>query len=222
MRISGVARTAPQATVLANRLSPDVVVASVQLPGGLYRLVRYLADELGVPTVVLTPPPQEAALAAHDRDVLPAVRSGATAFVEEGTVDLVDVIERVVVGEAVLSGHHVALVLEELRAVELAAERRRRGSAVRLTEREWDVVELLRRGSSTAQIAAELGIAPVTVRTHVSAILRRLHVTTRDEALEKLLPVQRSGAVLTHLNTRISAEQSAPDDSVLPSGSNGI
>ena len=84
MRISGVARTAPQATVLANRLSPDVVVASAQLPGGLYRLVRYLADELGIPTVVLTPFPQEAALAAHDSDVLPAVRSGATAFVEEG------------------------------------------------------------------------------------------------------------------------------------------
>ena len=62
--------------------------------------------------------------------------------------------------------------------------RGRRGAE--LTDREWEVLELMRNGASTEEIAARLFISPVTVRTHVSAILRKLHVRTREAAIELL------------------------------------
>lgn len=62
--------------------------------------------------------------------------------------------------------------------------RGRRGAE--LTDREWEVLELMRNGASTEEIAAMLFISPVTVRTHVSAILRKLHVRTHEAAIELL------------------------------------
>jgi DNA-binding NarL/FixJ family response regulator len=48
------------------------------------------------------------------------------------------------------------------------------------------VLELMRHGASTEEIASRLFISSVTVRTHVSAILRKLHVPTREAAIELL------------------------------------
>jgi DNA-binding CsgD family transcriptional regulator len=57
---------------------------------------------------------------------------------------------------------------------------------VALTSREWDVVELLLRGATTAEIADELGVAPVTVRRHLGSVERKLGVATRAEVVELL------------------------------------
>jgi DNA-binding NarL/FixJ family response regulator len=54
---------------------------------------------------------------------------------------------------------------------------------VELTAREWDVLELMRLGLSTAEIADRLVVTPATVRSHVSAILRKLRVEDRKSAL---------------------------------------
>jgi two-component system response regulator DevR len=59
---------------------------------------------------------------------------------------------------------------------------RQRG--VELTEREWEVLEFLHDGLSTAEIADRLSISPVTVRRHVSEILKKLRVTSREEAVK--------------------------------------
>ena len=55
---------------------------------------------------------------------------------------------------------------------------------VTLSERESEVLELLRTELSTKQIAHRLGISPVTVRRHISEVLRKLQVTDRDAALQ--------------------------------------
>jgi DNA-binding NarL/FixJ family response regulator len=55
-----------------------------------------------------------------------------------------------------------------------------------LTAREWEVLELLKNGKSTSQVATMLGMAPVTVRTHVAAILRKLQVPDRASAFALL------------------------------------
>jgi DNA-binding CsgD family transcriptional regulator len=57
---------------------------------------------------------------------------------------------------------------------------------VDLTRREWEVLSLMREGLSTREIADRLFVEPVTVRTHVSSILRKLRVPSRDAALELL------------------------------------
>ena len=57
---------------------------------------------------------------------------------------------------------------------------------VQLRQREWEILELLSEGLSTADIASRLFIAEVTVRTHVSSILKKLRVPTREAAVELL------------------------------------
>ena len=60
------------------------------------------------------------------------------------------------------------------------------GQAARLTGREWDVLELMRTGASTAEISERLFVSPTTVRSHVSSILRKLGVPTREAAIRPL------------------------------------
>ncbi len=55
---------------------------------------------------------------------------------------------------------------------------------VQLTSREWQVLELMRQGMTTAQIARRLVVSPATVRSHVAAILRKLRVPDREAALK--------------------------------------
>ena len=56
----------------------------------------------------------------------------------------------------------------------------------RLTSREWEVLELMRRKMTTAQIARTLVVSPATVRSHVAAILRKLRVADREAAVRLL------------------------------------
>jgi DNA-binding NarL/FixJ family response regulator len=60
------------------------------------------------------------------------------------------------------------------------------GRGVDLTSREWEVLDCMREGLSTREIAAKLLIADVTVRRHIGAVLKKLHVQSRREALELL------------------------------------
>jgi DNA-binding NarL/FixJ family response regulator len=97
----------------------------------------------------------------------------------------------VLAGEAALPRSLTARVIEEFRG---RGKRRlpftgERGAA--LTSREWEVLDLMRDGLSTAEIAERLFVSRVTVRRHVSGILRKLQVGSREEALEQL--AERSG-----------------------------
>jgi DNA-binding NarL/FixJ family response regulator len=90
-------------------------------------------------------------------------------------------------GEPAVPRRFVSRLLDELRtrehrrSVVLAGKGR-----IALTAREWEVVELLLRGATTAGIAGELGVAPVTVRRHLGSVERKLGVTTRAEVVELL------------------------------------
>jgi DNA-binding NarL/FixJ family response regulator len=90
-------------------------------------------------------------------------------------------------GEPAVPRRFVSRLLDELktrerrRSVVLAGKGR-----VALTAREWEVVELLLRAATTSEIAAELGVAPVTVRRHVGSVERKLGVTTRAEVVALL------------------------------------
>ena len=57
---------------------------------------------------------------------------------------------------------------------------------VELTSREWEVLELLHQKLSTAEIAERLFVSQVTVRSHIAAILKKLRVESREEALKLL------------------------------------
>ena len=173
------AADADSAIEAAERELPDICLLDIQMPGsGIHA-----AEEIGkrVPDsaiVMLT-------VSRIDTDLFDALRAGATGYLlkDIDPTRLPLVLRRVLDGEAALPRHLVALVIDEFR--ERGRRRpllKRRG--VVLTDREWEVLELMSQGLTTFEIADRLFIEPVTVRTHVSAILKKLHVSSRKAALQ--------------------------------------
>jgi DNA-binding NarL/FixJ family response regulator len=171
------------AIVAAREHRPDVCLLDINMPGDGIKAAEVIAHELPDTAVVML------TVSRTDSDLFDALRAGASGYLLKDIdparlpLALMGVLE----GEAALPRRLVALLIEEFRE----RKRRRRiplvgRRSVELTDREWEVLQLMREGCSTDEIAARLFISPVTVRTHVSAILRKLHVPTREAAVELL------------------------------------
>jgi DNA-binding NarL/FixJ family response regulator len=176
----GDARSAVEA---ARRERPDVCLLDIHMPGDGIRAAETIARELPDTAVVML------TVSRTDRDLFDALRAGASGYLlkDIDPARLPLALHGVLDGEAALPMRLVALLIEEFRE----RKRRRRiplvgRRSVELTDREWQVLELMRRGLTTQEIGDRLFISPVTVRTHVSAILRKLHVPTREAAVALL------------------------------------
>jgi DNA-binding NarL/FixJ family response regulator len=97
-------------------------------------------------------------------------------------------------GEAALPRRLVARLIEEFRRQGQRARLARilRARGVELTRRQWDVLELLAEGMTSAEMAASLSITQATVRSHVATILQKLRVSTREAAVARLKGAFRS------------------------------
>jgi DNA-binding NarL/FixJ family response regulator len=167
----------------ARRESPDVCLLDIHMPGDGIHAAETIARELPECAVVML------TVSRTDTDLFNALRAGASGYLlkDIDPARLPLALRGVLDGEAALPRRLVALLIEEFRE----RKRRRRlplvgRRCVELTDRESEVLEAMRQGLTTYEIAARLFISPVTVRTHVSAILRKLHVPTREAALELL------------------------------------
>jgi DNA-binding NarL/FixJ family response regulator len=174
---------APAAIEAARREHPDVCLLDIHMPGGGIRAAERISRDLPDAAVVML------TVSRTDADLFDALRAGASGYLlkDIDPVRLPHALRGVLDGEAALPRRLVALLVEEFR------ERRRRRRvplvgrrSIELTDREWEVLDLMKQGLSTNQIAERLFVSPVTVRTHVSAILRKLQVPTRQAALELL------------------------------------
>jgi DNA-binding NarL/FixJ family response regulator len=167
----------------ALRERPDACLVDEDIPGGASALTCEITAKLPETAVIVI------ASSPTDEGLLDALRAGASGYLGQNTNPdrLAKVIDGVLHGEAAISRRLVTRLIEEFRR--RGAQRPLAvpdGRAVQLTGREWEVLELLRDGQTTGEIAGTLFIAPGTVRTHVAAILRKLHVPDRDAALELL------------------------------------
>ena len=141
--------------------------------------LRLMADTIArrpmFPIVVLGP-------VETDLEPLIALASGATGYLAaDATVDEVaTAVHSLLDGDVVLPAFVVATLVRGLRCSGRGVVLHRHGGApVVLTHREWEVLVLLRQGRSTAEIAARFVVAPGTVRTHVSTIMRKLGADPR-------------------------------------------
>jgi DNA-binding NarL/FixJ family response regulator len=162
---------------------PDVCLIDSALAGGGLRAARSISSRAaGVAVVML-------AAAASAQEMVDGLRAGACGFL---TLDsdpdrLPATLRGVLAGEAAISRRLTSHLVEEVRA----QGRRRRiaigpGLRPELTSREWEVIELVRRGLTTQEAAARLFVSPVTVRRHVSSVVRKLGANDRDAALQLL------------------------------------
>jgi len=175
----GEASDGPQAVALARRVRPDVLLMDVRMPGmdGIEAtgIITRDPDLAGVRVIVLT-------TFDHDEYVYAALRAGASGFLlkDIGPEGLRDAIRVVADGGALIAPRVTARLVAEF------ARRPPAGSPSRLladtlTERETEVLALVGRGLTNAEIAERLVVSPLTSKTHVSRILTKLGLRDRAQ-----------------------------------------
>jgi DNA-binding NarL/FixJ family response regulator len=180
--VCGEAYDADGAVDGAEERRPDVCLLDINMPGsGIAAAARITAMQPDTAVVMLT-------VSRHDDDLFDALRAGASGYLLKGLDEdaICEALRRVLDGEATLPGSLVARLVEEFRDREYRRVALPDGPATRLTGREWDVLELMRKGASTEEISDRLFISRTTVRSHVSAILRKLGVRDRQAAIALL------------------------------------
>lgn len=178
IHVVGEAGEGEQALGLVRTLKPDVVLMDIRMPGmdGIEATRRITADHLTTRVVILT---------TYDLDeyVFDALGAGATGFLLKHVPpeELVHGVRVAAAGEALLAPSVTRRLIEEFT--------RRRPSAppshqvASLTEREQEVLRLLARGLSNAEIATDLRVGEATVKTHVAHLLDKLELRDRVQAV---------------------------------------
>ena len=173
IEVVGRAADGAEAVALAAELRPDVIVMDIQMPelNGIEATRRVLAQQPGVGVLVFT-------MGEDDGTLLSAMRAGARGYLVKGASqeEVTRAITAVHAG-GVVFGASLASRIGEL--LSPAPESRPASRFPMLTEREREVLDLIAAGRNNSQIAAELFLAPKTVRNNVSAILSKLQATDR-------------------------------------------
>ncbi len=174
LELVGEAADGEEAVIKARLLQPDVVLLDLVMPrkDGLAALGEIVRDKPSVRVVVLT------SFAEADR-VIPAIKAGAAGYLlkDSSPQDLLRAIHDVSVGEASLHPAIARKVIDEMHRQQTT-----QNAAETLTPRETEILGLVAQGRTNQDIAGRLSLSERTVRTHVSNILAKLHLSNRTQA----------------------------------------
>ena len=174
IEVVGEASDGAETVAQAQALCPDVILMDLVMPemDGIEATRQIVEQQPGVRILVLT------SFAADDK-VFPAIKAGALGYLlkDSGPDDLVQAIHQVYRGEPALEPSIARKVL-----LELSHPPKEPLTPEPLTGRELEVLRLIAQGRSNREIAEQLVIAEMTVRTHVSNILSKLHLASRTQA----------------------------------------
>jgi len=176
IEVVGEAQNGVEAIDLAREQTPDVILMDVRMPelDGVEATRRLVAS--GSPARVLI-------LTTFDLDeyVYEAIRAGASGFLLKDVqpVELVDAIRVVAAGNALFGPTATQRLIERFGELPKQAP----PSLDALTDREREILRLLARGLSNAELAERLFVSETTVKSHVSSVLRKLGVRDRVQAV---------------------------------------
>lgn len=173
--VVGEASDGAEAVTQAAALNPDVILMDLMMPNvdGIEAIRQISTRHSAIAILALTS-------FASDDKVFPAIKAGALGYMLKNAdlEELVAAIRQVYRGEPSLHPNIARKVLRELRQPQ-----EERGPAPEpLTARELDVLQLIAKGLSNQEIADQFSVSVLTVRTHVSHILGKLHLANRVQA----------------------------------------
>lgn len=175
IKVVGEACSGAEAVAQAEVLRPDVILMDLVMPelDGIEATRQIIAKLPGTRILVLTS-------FAADEKVFPAIKAGALGYLlkDSGPEELVRAIRQVHQGEPSLEPSIARKVLLELSH----PPTQKSLTADPLTERELDILRHVAQGCSNKEIAMKLTVSELTVRTHVSNILGKLHLASRTQA----------------------------------------
>ncbi|SDQ08979.1 response regulator [Actinopolyspora saharensis] len=176
LRVLAEADDGQAAVAAVRRRRPDVVLMDVRMPGldGI-AAAREIIDSTGGSTAVIM-------LTVYDLDeyVYSALRAGASGFLlkDAPPEELVRAVRTVAAGEALLAPSVTRRLLHRFASLEV---REASSELAALTGRERDVLLEVARGGSNADVAANLGLAELTVKSHVYHVMRKLGLSSRTQ-----------------------------------------
>ncbi len=184
LSVVGDAGSVDEAVAVIREQRPDVVLLDVHMPdGGGVEVIARLSEEC--------PEVRFLALSVSDaaEDVIAVIRAGARGYVTKtiSAAELAEAVRRVAGGDAVFSPRLAGFVLDAFAqdAGAGSSDADQRAAAVReldqLTPREREVLRHIARGYMYKEVAQSLGISVKTVEAHVSAVLRKLQLSSRHE-----------------------------------------
>jgi DNA-binding NarL/FixJ family response regulator len=176
IEVAGEAEDGLQAVEQTRTLEPDVVLMDVRMPNldGIGATRQIVASGSTARVLILT-------TFDPDEYVYEAIRAGASGFLLKDVEpeELVDAIRVVAAGNALLGATVTTRLLERFGQAPAAKAPSLEG----LTERELEILRLVAEGLTNAEIAERLVVSETTVKTHVSSVLRKLHVRDRVQAV---------------------------------------
>ncbi len=172
--VAGEAGSGEEAVARASALAPDVVLMDLRMPGGdgVNATTRILAARPETRVIVLT-------TYETDQDIVRAVEAGAAGYLLKDTsrADLIAAIAAAARGETVLSPSVATKLVTRLRTP----------AASSLSRRETEVLALVARGLTNAEIGRALFISETTVKTHLLRVFTKLDVSDRTAAVTTAL-----------------------------------
>jgi DNA-binding NarL/FixJ family response regulator len=164
----------------AHRERPDLALVASDLPGGGIDAARAIAAEVPATRIVVLTARQSG------DELVAAVLAGASGYLgkDTGRSRLPKALAGVLAGEAAVPRRYTQHILEALRRRDARRALLPGRARDRLTDRQWEVLNLLADGRSTAEIAHRLGISQVTARRHISSVLPKLGMRDRAGAVE--------------------------------------
>lgn len=178
IEVVGEAATSDEALQATADLDPEVVVMDLRMPGvgGIETTRQLVRLKPNIAVLILT-------MVEDDASIFAAIRAGARGYLrkESGRDELVRALIAVAHGEFITSPGIAARVL----AFFSRASSEQPTAFPALTEREWEVLDLIASGCNNQTIAQRLYLSPKTVRNYISAIFAKLHVADRAEAIVK-------------------------------------
>jgi DNA-binding NarL/FixJ family response regulator len=180
IEVVGEAEDGREVIELAQRVDPDVILMDVRMPNvdGVEATRRLVAGGSRARILILT---------TFDLDeyVYEAIRAGASGFLLKDVhpPQLADAIRVVAAGEALLAPTVTRRLLDRFAHTLGDADEKPPPELDSLTDRELEVLKLLAGGLSNAELAQRLFLSETTVKTHISSVLRKLHLRDRVQAV---------------------------------------